>query len=104
MRIRVVASALALSTVALGIASMPAEAKAKQPVKFSNCTQMHKYFKNGVAKPGAVDHVSNIDRYIPVTDMSSSRPAFSKAWYDKNKALDRDHDGIACERSISAGV
>jgi hypothetical protein len=104
MRIRVVASALVLSTVALGIAAVPAEAKAKKPVKFANCTQMHRYFKNGVAKPGAVDRVTNIDRYIPVTDMGSSRPAFSKAWYDLNKGLDRDHDGIACERVISAGV
>jgi len=56
---------------------------------FSNCTEMHGQYPHGVGKPGAVDSTSG----TPVTDFVQSQEL-----YDANSGLDRDGDGIACEK------
>ncbi|WP_201299528.1 excalibur calcium-binding domain-containing protein [Aeromicrobium sp. 9AM] len=57
--------------------------------KYSNCKKLNKDYKHGVGKPGAHDHTSG----TPVTNFTRN-----KAVYTKNKARDRDKDGIACEK------
>jgi hypothetical protein len=52
---------------------------------------MHKVYKHGVGRKGAVDHVAS-KKDKPVTDFH-----VSTAIYNANKKSDRDHDGIACE-------
>jgi Excalibur calcium-binding domain len=68
-----------------------AEASTKVPI-FKNCTAMHAKYKHGVGLTGAKDKVtSKSDK--PVTNFYRSN-----AIYKANKKLDRDHDGIACEK------
>ena len=49
---------------------------------------MHLVYKGGVERPGAKQKGGKL-RY---------KPYLSLALYNANKSLDRDHDGIACER------
>ena len=55
---------------------------------FKNCTAMHKVYKGGVKRPGAVQKGGKL-KYKPVV---------SAALYNANKKLDRDKDGLACEQ------
>ena len=80
------------ATLALGgssfVAVSPAEAATP---KFSNCTAMQKTYKHGVGKKGAKDKVRSDTK--PVTNFK-----VSNAIYTKYKGMDRDKDGIACEK------
>lgn len=58
---------------------------------YTNCTKLHKKYKHGVGKKGAKDKVSG--KAEPVTNFKRSN-----AIYAANRRLDRDHDGIACEK------
>ena len=56
---------------------------------FANCTAMHTKYRHGVGKVGAHDHTSG----VPVTNFYRSNRL-----YYLNRRLDRDKDGIACEK------
>jgi hypothetical protein len=77
---------VALTVATPGVAS----AKAKPAHHFKNCTDMHRTYKGGVAKPGAKDHRKSGGhaRHLPYVNA---------ALYAANTSMDRDHDGIACE-------
>jgi hypothetical protein len=78
---------VALATIT--VTGSPAQAA---PVRhFKNCTAMHKVYPHGVGKPKAHDHVRGTTR--PVTTFKRSL-----ALYNANKKMDRDHDGVACEK------
>ena len=82
-----VGAALALGPVAVAPASAA-------PVKYANCTALTKAYPNGVAKVGVrYNRVSGVNRALRY------KPYYSTAIYTKNITLDRDKDGIACERS-----
>ncbi len=81
---RIVASSL-IAVFAIAFSVMPAEAAAR---KFKNCTGMHKVYKGGVKRPGAVQKGGKL-KYKPVV---------SAALYKANSSMDRDKDGIACEQ------
>ncbi|MEU1808608.1 excalibur calcium-binding domain-containing protein [Micromonospora aurantiaca (nom. illeg.)] len=66
----------------------PAEAAAK---KYKNCTALNKTYKHGVGKKGAKDKVRGSTK--PVTNFTVSNSV-----YGKNTHLDRDKDGVACEK------
>jgi hypothetical protein len=83
----VVAVTLALSGSTF-VAVSPADAATP---KYKNCTAMHKKYKHGVGKKGAKDKVKGSTK--PVTNFKVSNTI-----YKKNKGLDRDKDGIACEK------
>lgn len=59
--------------------------------KFKNCTALNKKYKHGVGKTTAKDKVSGRTR--PVTNFKKHN-----ALYKANKHLDRDKDGVACEK------
>jgi hypothetical protein len=59
------------------------------PVKYKNCTALNAVYKHGVGKKGAKDHTTG----KPVTTFR-----VDNALYTVNNALDRDKDGIACEK------
>jgi hypothetical protein len=78
-------------------APVPTGAKTTPPApppvigsSFSNCTDMHSQYPHGVGRPGATDHTSGND---PVTTFQRST-----SLYDMNSDLDRDQDGVACEK------
>ncbi len=58
---------------------------------FANCTALNKKYKHGVGKKGAKDKVSGKTK--PVTNF-----VVNNALYAENKKMDRDKDGVACEK------
>ncbi|HEU5483357.1 MAG TPA: excalibur calcium-binding domain-containing protein [Microlunatus sp.] len=73
-------------------APAPAAAAAK---KYKNCTALHKAYSHGVKKSSST---KDVVRSKGKTTKKSSKAKTSKALYNANKKLDRDKDGIACER------
>jgi hypothetical protein len=71
--------------------SAPAGAAPPKPRKYANCTALNKVYKHGVARKGATDKVRGSTK--PVTNFT-----VYTATYNLNKALDRDKDGVACEK------
>ena len=88
MRPRRVLSCLLVAAAASVVVAGPAGA-ATVPQHFANCTQLNARYHHGVGLPGARDHTTG----RPVTTFS-----VNKALYTANKGLDRDRDGIACEK------
>lgn len=87
-----VVSALALSLPIAAVSSAPAEAASH---KYKNCTALQKKFSHGVGKSGAKDKVTGSSK--PVTTFKKSTKIY-KAAIKHNKGLDRDKDGVACEK------
>jgi hypothetical protein len=83
-----VAAMLAVSAT-LGVAS----ASARIPAAWKNCTQVNKRYPHGIGKAKAHDKTSG----TPVTTFKRSTQLYEVAMH-YNRALDRDHDGIACEK------
>ena len=59
--------------------------------KYANCAVLHRRYPHGVGRRGARDHVSGSSK--PVTTFTRNNVA-----YNANRGLDRDKDGIACEK------
>jgi len=95
----VVASAFCL----MPLGTLPAQAvPASQPAitlpsavnyHFKNCTALHKKYAHGVGRTNAKDRTSG----KRVTNFKHSTTLYKKI-IARNHGLDRDHDGIACER------
>jgi hypothetical protein len=58
--------------------------------KFPRCAALNKVYPHGVGRPGAKDRTASGD---PVTNFRRSR-----VLYLENRHLDRDKDGVACEK------
>jgi hypothetical protein len=68
-------------------------AGAATPALYKNCTNLNKKYPHGIGKVGARDHTSG----VPVTTFKRSNRLYRIAM-SYNKGLDRDKDGIACEK------
>ncbi len=68
-------------------------ANAVIPAQWKNCTQVNKRYPHGVGKLGAHDKTSG----VPVTTFKRSTRLYRIAM-SYNRGLDRDKDGIACEK------
>jgi hypothetical protein len=76
------------------LAPAPAAAAAKAK-KYKNCTALNKVYKHGVKKSaGTKDVVHSHGKTVK----KASKAKTSQALYKANKSLDRDKDGIACEK------
>ena len=62
--------------------------------RYRNCTAYHKYYPHGVGKKHAHDHTSGKQ----VTNFKRSTTLYLRA-VRHNPDLDRDRDGIACEKA-----
>ena len=62
---------------------------APKPVKYKNCTELNKVYPGGVAKSASSKNKGGKIRLVQVVNAKL---------YDLNKSLDRDKDGLACER------
>lgn len=89
---RAVAVVAALVVVVV-TASGAVASVAKAPALYKNCTNLNKRYPHGVGRFGAHDKTSG----TAVTNFYRSNRVYAVAikW---NKGLDRDHDGIACEK------
>ncbi|QYF91027.1 excalibur calcium-binding domain-containing protein [Arthrobacter sp. PAMC25284] len=99
MRIsKVIISSLATAALLLTVSAVPATA-APSPKSYKNCAELNKVYPHGVGKSGARDRTSG----KPVTNFKVSNTLYS---YNDGGAkrhlgerdLDRDNDGIACEK------
>jgi len=85
---------LVLLLVVFAAASAAANAtQARVPAKWKNCTAVNKRYRHGVGRNHAHDHTSG----VPVTNFKHSTRLYKIAMH-YNKGLDRDRDGIACEK------
>jgi Excalibur calcium-binding domain len=83
-----------LAVAAIGCtAPAAAAAPALVPLRWKNCTQVNKRYPHGVGKLLAHDRTSG----TPVTNFRHSNLLYRTAMR-YNRGLDRDKDGIACEK------
>ena len=77
------------ATLILGVTTIsPIETDAAAK-KFSNCTELNKTYKGGVAKAANIKNKGGKTKFTPFV---------SKEIYEANIKSDRDKDGIACEK------
>jgi hypothetical protein len=84
---------IAAATAALVIVGA---AVAKAPPVYKNCTNLNKKYPHGLGRAKAHDHVTR--GAIPVKNFTHSDRLYKIAM-SYNRGLDRDHDGVACERA-----
>jgi hypothetical protein len=88
------ASAIAVAALTLtSLVGTAVSADAAVPARYKNCTNLQKTFKHGVGRSTARDHTSG----KPVTTFTHNTKEYTKA-VKANRSLDRDKDGIACEK------
>ncbi|PIC86113.1 calcium-binding protein [Sporosarcina sp. P20a] len=75
--------------LACSIVLLPVQSTEAAAAKFKNCTQLNKVYPGGVAMNATVKNKGGETKL---------KPAISASVYNSHKGLDRDKDGIACER------
>ena len=65
------------------------------PPLYRNCTNFNRKYPHGVGRLKAVDKSKSGD---PVTTFKRSTALYNKAM-SYNRGLDRDKDGVACEKA-----
>ncbi len=84
----------ALAAVALACAAVVAAAPAASAApSYKNCTELNKSYPHGIGRADAKDKTSG----KPVTTFKKDTAGYNKAVKAKSD-LDRDRDGIACEK------
>ena len=84
---------MVLITVFAAGAAAAGASQTKVPAKWKNCTAVNRRYAHGVGRNHAHDRTSR----VPVTNFKRSTALYNTAMRD-NKSLDRDRDGIACEK------
>jgi hypothetical protein len=79
-------------TTALAVVAVSAT-PANAAVSYKNCTALQKTYPHGLGKKHAHDKTTG----TPVTNFKHSTKKYKKAM-NSNSDLDRDKDGIACEK------
>ena len=64
--------------------------QADAATKYKNCKSLNKTYPHGVGRPGAIDKTKG----QRVTNFTRNAAVYNAV----KKSLDRDHDGIACEK------
>jgi excalibur calcium-binding domain-containing protein len=88
MRVLAVAVITVIAFMTAGTAS------AKIPPLYKNCTHLNNRYRHGIGRVGAHDKTSG----TPVTNFTRSNRLYHLAM-SYNRGLDRDKDGIACEKA-----
>jgi len=83
---------VAAGALVFGLASVPA-ATGLIPPRWKNCKRVNARYPHGVGRVGARDKTTG----VPVTNFRRSNRLYRIAMR-YNKGLDRDKDGIACEK------
>jgi Protein of unknown function (DUF4236)/Excalibur calcium-binding domain len=79
--------------VAVGSARAAVSSPSRVPAQWKNCTQVNRSYPHGIARASARDRTSG----TPVTSFLRSDRLYNTATR-YNRGLDRDGDGIACEK------
>jgi len=88
------ATLLAVVALMVGIASTGFAAISATPTLYKNCTNLNKRYPHGLGRLGARDSTSG----DPTTNFKRSTRLYKLAM-SYNRGLDRDKDGIACEKA-----
>lgn len=91
---RTIISLAASVALAVVLASGAFASESKIPPSYKNCTAVNAKYPHGIGRAGARDHVSSGS---PVTTFTRSTKLYTLAM-SFNRGLDRDGDGVACER------
>lgn len=92
---RIAVALSAIVATALPMTALTAVSADAASYHYNNCTQLHKHYKHGVGKSSAKDRVRGKTK--PVTTFKRSTKIY-KAAIKWNSDLDRDRDGVACEK------
>jgi hypothetical protein len=84
---------LSLLVGIFGAAGAANASQVRIPAKWKNCTAVNKRYPHGVGKTHAHDRTTG----TPVTNFKHSTRLYKIA-IGYNRGLDRDKDGIACEK------
>ncbi|WP_442853570.1 excalibur calcium-binding domain-containing protein [Bacillus sp. FJAT-27231] len=84
-----IAALFVSSTLLLGLSAVSPSSTDAAAASYKNCTELNKAYQGGVAKDAKVKNKGGKTKY---------KPYISAALYHANSTLDRDKDGIACER------
>jgi hypothetical protein len=85
---------LAVLAALLAVLVLAAPTPALVPPPFTNCTALNERYPHGVGRLKARDRTTG----DPVTTFKRSTKLYAKAM-SKNRGLDRDKDGVACEQA-----
>ncbi len=103
---KLIITATAIAALAIPTAAMAAapdasaqphgtNAVSAMPPFYKNCSNLNAKYPHGVGKAKAVDRSESGD---PVTTFKRSTALYNKAM-SYNRGLDRDKDGVACEKA-----
>lgn len=84
-----IGAVLTATVLAFGVATIPAQPADAAPAKFGNCKMLNQTYKGGVAMNAKVRNKGGKTKYAPTVNA---------AIYNAHTKMDRDKDGIACER------
>ena len=87
------AAPIAVAVAVVSVAPFAGAAIERIPAQWKNCTQVNKRFPHGVGRLRARDKTSG----TPVANFKRSNLLYNTAMR-YNRGLDRDKDGIACEK------
>jgi cytochrome c2 len=90
-------AAAAIAVAAVTTVTVPADA-ATTVKHFSSCAAVHKIYSGGIAKKGVTKNTVHSHGKVTHRKLKGS-VKHSTALYKANKKLDRDKDGVACEKS-----
>jgi Excalibur calcium-binding domain len=93
MRFKLIGLLIAVVAALAVLGASASAARDSIPYKWKNCTIVNKRFPHGVGKLLAHDRTSG----VPVTNFRRSTRLYGTAMH-YNRGLDRDKDGIACEK------
>jgi hypothetical protein len=91
--IRRPATVLLLAAVFAASGAAANASQARIPARWKNCTVVNRRYPHGVGRYGAHDKTTG----VPVTNVKHSTRLYKLAMH-YNRSLDRDKDGIACEK------
>lgn len=92
--VALIAGGVGLSAAPIPAAYVPWRPAAYIPSRWQSCAHVNAKYRHGVGKLGAHERTTSAD---PVTNFYRSTRLYRIAM-SYNRGLDRDHDGIACEK------
>ncbi len=96
-----IAARAAVLVLAATAVLVPATAAHAAPVAkhYANCAAVHRVYSGGIAKAGVKSNTVHHRNGSTSHEKLRGHVEFSTALYRANTKLDRDKDGIACEKS-----
>lgn len=86
---KTIIKSLIISAFAVTLLVLPMQSTEAATAKYKNCSELNKVYPGGIAQNAKVQNKGGKTKY---------KPSVSPSLYKLHTGLDRDKDGIACER------